>query len=172
MGRLHLGLLPRKVRALGGPKAERAPNRSAPAYRTSRRASDALQQARERDTPRFQVIPKAMGTWTVFPIYRPHSFHRLPRGIMVRLGIRGWGLGSCNHPRRERAVPLPSLRSGQALNQEGSPSALAAGDAERPPVSKRGSGVAQSRSVFWNHSASFIFSQHHHDTITNLRTAG
>jgi hypothetical protein len=33
-----------------------------------------------------------------------------------------------NHPRRERAVPL--------LNQEGSPSALAACGAENPPVSK------------------------------------
>jgi len=62
------------------------------------------------------------GTGTIFPIYRHHSFRRL------RLGIRDWELGSCNHhggkpptppescnhPRHERAVPL--------LNQEGSPS--------------------------------------------------
>ena len=31
---------------------------------------------------------------TIFPIYRHHSFRRLP------LGIRDWELGSSNHPRR------------------------------------------------------------------------
>jgi len=64
------------------------------------------------------------GTGAIFPVYRHHSFRRL------RLRIRDWELGSCNHPRRERAVPL--------LNQEGSPSArpsaLAACGAEHPPV--------------------------------------
>jgi hypothetical protein len=31
--------------------------------------------------------------------------------------------------------------------------------------------VAQSCSAFWNYSAAFIFSEHLHNTITNLRTA-
>ena len=71
-----------------------------------------------------RLSPEKTGTGTIFPIYRRYSFRRVP------LRIRNWELGPCNHPRRERAVPL--------LNQEGSPSArpsaLAACGAENPPV--------------------------------------
>jgi hypothetical protein len=91
----------------------------------------------------FQVPFAEENRDTIFPIYRHHGLRRPP------LGIRDWELGPCNHPlagshrplrnfvttpRRERAVTLPSLRSGEALNQEGSPSALAACGAERSPV--------------------------------------
>ena len=68
---------------------------------------------------------------TIFPICRHPSFCRLP------LGIRDSELGSSNHPRRERAIPL--------LNQEGSPSV-------RPRSLWRGASAGgwPTRAAFWH----------------------